>query len=127
MIADWPQWRKDELVLASGNGRVGSGLVSETEAVRVWMISLKPGERLPLHCHVLNYFWTATSEGQARSRYENGRVAESNYNIGDTRHYQFAAGERMIHDLENTGSGVLSFVTVELKIGSANTPLLLAQ
>jgi len=29
----------------------------------------------------------------------------------------------MIHDLENIGTGELNFVTVELKIGSANAPL----
>jgi beta-alanine degradation protein BauB len=116
----------DELTQASRNGRVGSRLVSETDAVRVWTIALQPGERLPFHCHMLNYFWTATSQGQARSHYEDGRVAETTYKPGDTRHYQFAAGERMIHDLENTGTTTLTFVTVELKIGSANAALALA-
>jgi hypothetical protein len=35
-------------------------------------------------------------------------------------------GERMVHDLENIGSTVLAFTTVELKLGSANAPLPLA-
>ena len=118
-------WRSAELEKAPFNGRVGHTLVSETDAVRVWVISLKPGERLPYHCHVLNYFWTATSEGSARSHFSDGRNSETRYRVGDTRHYVFGPGESMIHDLENTGTAPLSFVTVELKIGSANSPLAL--
>lgn len=121
--ADWPVWRKEELARNQKNGQVGGQLVSESEDVRVWLISLKPGERLPLHCHVLNYFWTATSAGRARSLFSDGRVAETTYKLGDTRHYRFAAGEQMIHDLENVGTDVLTFTTVELKVGSANAPL----
>lgn len=119
-------WRRAELEKAPLNGRVGHRLVSETDAVRVWVISLKPGERLPYHCHVLNYFWTATSAGTTRSHFSDGTAAESSVKAGDTRHYNFAAGEKMIHDLENIGATDISYVTVELKIGSANEPLALA-
>jgi beta-alanine degradation protein BauB len=123
--ADWPVWRKEELYRNEKNGQVGNHLVSENEELRVWLISLAPGERLPLHCHVLNYFWTATSPGRARSCYPDGRIAEMTYKLGDTQHYRFASGESMIHDLENVGTDRLTFTTVELKIGSANPPLLL--
>ena len=118
-------WRSAELQKALQNGRVGHVLVSETDAVRVWIISLKPGERIAYHCHVLNYFWTATAEGTTRSHFSDGKSAESSVKIGDTRHYRFAEGERMIHDLENIGTTPVSYVTVELKIGSANVPLVL--
>ena len=92
--------------------------------MRVWLISLKPGERLPLHRHVLDYFWTATSPGQARSHNADGRTSERSYAIGDTQHMGFAAGQSMIHDLENIGGTVLTFTTVEFK-QSANAPLAL--
>ena len=121
--SDWPVWRKEELARNQKNGQVGGLLVSETDEVRVWLINLKPGERLPLHCHVLNYFWTATSVGRARSHYSDGRIAETTYKLGDTKHYRFAAGECMIHDLENVGTDELTFTTVEMIIGSANAPL----
>lgn len=121
--ADWPVWRKEELYRNERNGQVGNHLVSENDELRAWLISLAPGERLPLHCHVLNYFWTATSAGRARSHYVDGRVVENSYKLGETKHYRFAAGENMIHDLENIGTDVLTFTTVELKIGSANGPL----
>lgn len=119
--------RKAEMQTAmAGNGMVGQRLLSETDAVRVWRIELKPGERVGFHKHVLNYFWTATSAGKSRSHYADGRRIDTEYALGTTRHYTFGAGESMVHDLENIGDTVLSFTTVELKIGSANAPLPLA-
>jgi uncharacterized cupin superfamily protein len=120
--ADWPVALKQELDRNRLNGRIGSRLVSETERVRVWLIHLKPGERLPLHRHVLDYFWTATAAGKALSHNIDGRTSERSYAIGDTQHMSFAAGQSMIHDLENIGDTVLTFTTVEFK-ESANSPL----
>jgi beta-alanine degradation protein BauB len=97
-------------------------LVSETERVRVWQLSLKPGERIGFHTHVLDYFWTAVTAGQARSHYDDGRMVEVSYLSGDTRHHQYGLGEFMIHDLENVGETELVFTTVEI-LDSANAPL----
>ena len=118
--------RDTELKAAmAGNGMVGQRLLSETDAVRVWRIELAPGERVGFHKHVLNYFWTATSAGKSRSTYGDGRSVDTEYALGTTRHYTFGLGESMVHDLTNIGDTVLSFTTVELKIGSANQPLAL--
>jgi mannose-6-phosphate isomerase-like protein (cupin superfamily) len=113
---------KEEFVARAGNGQVGSRLVSETERVRVWHLSLKPGERIGFHTHVLDYFWTAVTAGQARSHYGDGRTVEVSYLSGDTRHHRYGLGEFMIHDLENIGETELVFATVEF-IDSANAPL----
>jgi beta-alanine degradation protein BauB len=122
---DWPVWRVEELKQNMRFGRVGSKLLSEASNVRVWIIALQPGERMPFHCHVLNYFWVATSDGRSRSHYSDGRVSESSVKSGDTQHYFFGPGESMVHDLENIGDGVLTFVTVEVKAGSTNEPLVI--
>ncbi len=61
--AEWPGWRKAELVANTANPRVGTVLVSETPRARVWHLTLAPGERLPFHRHVLDYFWTVTRTG----------------------------------------------------------------
>ena len=102
-----------EMAANHANPRVGQTLVSQSERVRVWQIALAPGERLPFHKHVLDYFWTATRAGKARSHYGDGKVVDMAYAVGDTRHYHFAAGESLYHDLENIGAETLSFVTVE--------------
>ena len=113
---------KEEFVARAGNGQVGSRLVSETERVRVWHLSLKPGECIGFHTHVLDYFWTAVTAGQARSHYGDGRTVEVSYLSGDTRHHRYGLGEFMIHDLENIGETELVFTTVEF-LDSANAPL----
>ncbi len=118
----WTDALRADLAGAASNGRVGSHVVSESDRVRVWLLALQPGERLPFHTHVQDYFWTATSAGRALSRYSDGRVAERDYAVGDTMHFHFEAGQSMTHDLENTGDTVLCFTTVEF-FGSANTPL----
>lgn len=109
--------------LSPGYGMVGQRLLSETDTVRVWRIDLHPGERVPFHTHVLNYFWTALSAGRSRSAFADGKSVETSYEIGTTKHFTYSEGERMVHDLENIGDTILSFTTVELKIGSANAPL----
>lgn len=100
---------------------VGTKLVFETDRVRVWHLSLAPGERIGFHRHVLDYFWTATCNGRSRSRYADGRTFEMDHFAGETCHYTFDAGEEMVHDLQNIGTDRLSFVTVEF-MRSANAP-----
>ncbi len=120
-----PHWTPEfieELQQAGTNGQVGSALVSESDRVRVWLIEMQPGDRLPFHTHVLDYFWVATTAGRARSRYADGNVAEVEYDIGTTKHFHFEAGESMTHDLENIGDSVLCFTTVEF-LDSKNSAL----
>ncbi len=119
----WTEALRTELETAANNGQVGSRIVSETDRVRVWLIEMQPGERLPFHTHVLDYFWTATTSGKARSRYGVGQVVEAEYSVGNTRHFRFDKGEAMTHDLENIGDTVLCFTTVEF-LDSANAPLI---
>lgn len=116
--AAWPPTLVEDLACNQANGRVGCKLVSETALLRVWHITLAPGECLPFHRHVLDYFWTAVSPGRARSYYEDGSVHDYTYAAGDTAHFTFAPGEYMVHNLVNVGDARLSFVTVEHKTGA---------
>ena len=105
------------------NGCVGSELLSETEKTRVWMIRLKPGERIGFHRHVLNYFWTSVNGGHGRQHLMDGTTIEYSYYPGETRHETYGPGEFKVHDLENLGDDDLIFMTVESIEGSANKPL----
>lgn len=119
---DWDAAIRAEFERDQLNGRVGSTLVSQSERVRVWSLRLRPGERIGFHRHVLDYFWTAVSGGRSRSRYADGRILETEYPEGATRHFAFGPGEFMIHDLANVGDTELVFTTVEF-LDSANPPL----
>lgn len=118
----WPDWLKGEFQTNRDNARVGTLLLSESERVRVWHLAIGPGERVPVHRHVLDYFWTALNAGKARSHYHDGRTVETEYQPGDTRHYRFGPDTFMMHDLENIGDTTLAFTTVEF-LDSANPPL----
>jgi quercetin dioxygenase-like cupin family protein len=112
-FADWSDDVKRDFSTNSQNSRIGSKLLSTNERVRVWSINLEPGERLGAHRHALSYFWVALTSGCSRQHFEDGSTRIVTYVAGDTCHFDFDAAEYLLHDLENVGDGVLSFVTVE--------------
>lgn len=124
--ADWSAAVQDDFAANGHNPRVGTRLLSVNDRVRVWEIRLEPGERIGFHRHVLDYFWTAVTPGEAVSRQGDGTTVKATYSAGQTQHYVYGPGEYKIHDLENVGSTELVFTTVEF-LQSANPPLPVAE
>jgi quercetin dioxygenase-like cupin family protein len=122
--AEWPAAIKAEFDRESRqrNGCVGTELLSETDKVRVWIIRLKPGERVGFHRHVLDYFWTSVSGGRGRQHLMDGTTVEHEYAPGETRHETYGPGQYKVHDLENLSDREMIFNTVEF-LDSANKPL----
>jgi beta-alanine degradation protein BauB len=121
-FADWSPELRDELSSHTGNPLVGTRLLLEDAHARVWEIRLAAGERLAFHRHVLDYFWTCVSGGEAISRDGHGNTTSRSYGRSETQALSFEAGESMIHDLVNAGGEELVFTTVEF-LHSANDPL----
>ncbi len=124
-FADWSPELRDELASHTSNPLVGTRLLREDARSRVWEIRLAPGERLAFHRHVLDYFWTCVSGGDAISRDGEGNTHGRHYEVSETRALSFGEGESMIHDLVNSGTEDIVFTTVEF-LDSANAPLPLA-
>ena len=120
--AGWNEELATGFGTAQFSGQVGSRLVSETDRVRVWWLRLRPGERLGFHRHVLDYFWTCTTGGRARTNAVDGTVLMPVYTPGETKHLHFGEGDFMVHDLRNIGEEDLLFTTVEF-LGGANQPI----
>jgi hypothetical protein len=118
----WSDELKADFEANATSGEVGTRLLSESDRVRVWEIRLAPGERVHAHRHVLDYFWTAVNAGRSRQHTFDGTTREVSYDAGETRHYTFAEGEYLLHDLQNVGDTDLVFSTVEF-LDSANRPL----
>jgi hypothetical protein len=118
----WPDEVRQDFIDNEFNGEVGTRLLSESDRVRVWEIRLQPGQRVAAHRHVLDYFWTAINPGSSRQHTADGTTREVTYVPGQTRHFHFAGGEYLLHDLENVGDTELLFSTVEFR-DSANLPL----
>lgn len=122
--SEWPAAIREEFAreARNHNGCVGTELLSETEKVRVWIIRLKPGERVGFHRHVLDYFWTSVTGGRARQHVMDGSTIEHTYAPGETRHETYGPGEYKVHDLENLSGADMIFNTIEF-LDSANKPL----
>jgi uncharacterized cupin superfamily protein len=111
----WTPQLRQEFIDNAHNCEVGSTLLSETDRVKVWHIRVGPGERLPAHRHVLDYFWTALTDGQSLQHMDDGTTRAVSYRAGDTRHFTFPGDSYLLHDLCNDGSNELAFLTVEHK------------
>ena len=89
-------------------------MVYESNDMRVWHLHLSPGKTIPPHRHDRPYFWTVLTDGQGRSRYDDGRDITTTYKTGDTRHFPgLTTKSSFVHDLTNTGDTSLLFVTAE--------------
>lgn len=121
-FAHWPEGLHAEMLADLNNGCVGSILVSETPTMRVWHLRIAPGERCGFHRHVNRYFWTSLVSGHARGYFSSGDVQDANYYAGETQHYDYGAGDYMVHSIENIGETELIFTTVEF-IDGPNAPL----
>ncbi|MFE9445084.1 hypothetical protein ACFYO2_40365 [Streptomyces sp. NPDC006602] len=121
-FAGWTDELVEEFRVHAQDGHVGSRLLSEDPRVRVWEIRLAPGERWHAHRHVLDYFWTAIMPGRSIQHTHDGTTRAVEYEAGETRHFGFARGEFLLHDIENVGEADLVFTTVE-HLDSVNSPL----
>ena len=118
----WPNGLYEAMLSGHDNGCVGSVLISETDRVRVWHLTIPVGGRCGFHRHVNPYFWTALTAGTARNYVSSGAISEATYNAGETRHFHYGPGDQMVHSLENIGDTELAFTTVEFLDGT-NPPL----
>lgn len=93
---------------------VGTRLLFENDRIKVWDITLQPGERLPFHHHATSYFYRSHTEGLLRVSVPDG-AGEVYPTAADEVHFH-AIGRRdeVVHDLENAGETTVSFTTVEL-------------
>jgi predicted metal-dependent enzyme (double-stranded beta helix superfamily) len=104
----------DELAAGESNLRVGSRLLHEDALVRVWDITLAPGERLAFHRHRTTYLYRCQSGSRTRVRFPDGRGIEYESVRDEVHVHEIEQGQVVVHDLENAGDTVLAFTTVEL-------------
>ncbi|MCQ8828259.1 hypothetical protein [Streptomyces malaysiensis] len=125
-FARWSPELRKEFDNNADNGWIGQSLVQETGSLRIWETHLRPGERIPVHRHVLDYFWIALTGGRARQHSSDGTTHEISYARGQSRHFCCPEGRYHLHDLKNIGDDVLSFLTIETK-GGPNEPIQLPE
>jgi hypothetical protein len=105
---------RDELERASANRKVGTRLLYENDDLRVWDITLQPGERLPFHRHATSYFYRCTSAGRVRVHTPDGGSDEYDAPLDEVVFHEIGPDDVFVHDLENVGDTVVAYTTVEL-------------
>jgi len=110
----FPDVDAEELAAAATNYTVGTTLLLENEHVRVWDLTLPPGERTPFHCHRTSYFYRCDSGGRWRLRSIDGEVIHGEDAVGEVTFHELAPGETLVHELANAGHAPLRYTTIEL-------------
>jgi quercetin dioxygenase-like cupin family protein len=78
-------------------GPVGNRILFENDLVRIWEISLEPGEHLPQHYHALPYLVVTIEAAPVRVLEHDGQAYEPTDASGDVTFRE--AGQ--IHELQN--------------------------
>ena len=93
---------------------VGTRLLFENERIRVWDITLQPGERLDFHRHRTSYFYRCEAGGRIRVGTPEGDGAEYESPLDEVHFHEIGPDDLVVHDLENVGETTVRFTTVEL-------------
>ena len=100
------------------NRIVGTRLLFENDAVRVWEIALEPGERLPFHRHATSYFYQCHSGGRVRVGLLDGESVEYDSPADEVHFHEIGPDDLVVHDLANVGATLVTYTTVELLGGT---------
>ena len=92
-------------------GTIGNEILFENEKVRVWGLSLEPGEIQGWHQHHLPYVIVPLTKGDNLMRFADGRERETQETVGGVLWRE--AG--VPHELENRSSWTYKNVLIEIK------------
>jgi beta-alanine degradation protein BauB len=92
-------------------GPVGKRILFENDLVRVWEISLGPGEHLPKHYHALPYLVVTIEAAHVRVVEHDGRAYDPIDAPGDVAFRE--AGQ--IHELQNISTSQYANRLIEIK------------
>ena len=92
-------------------GPIGSHVLFENDAIRVWAVSVEPGSKQPWHRHLLPYLIVPLTGGEIEIESVDGTLRRPEEIVGQAVWRE--AGE--VHELRNVGASLYRNVLVELK------------
>lgn len=92
-------------------GAIGDDVIFENDTIRVWKLTLEPGEIQAWHKHDLPYLVVPLTDGDNLMRFADGRVRPTAEKSGDALWRE----PGMPHELENTGAATYANVLIEFK------------
>jgi quercetin dioxygenase-like cupin family protein len=103
-----------ELAVEQELGPIGSYVLFENDAIRVWAVSVEPGSKHPWHRHLLPYVIVPVTGGEIEIESVDGTLRRPKEIIGQVVWRD--AGE--VHELRNVGASIYRNVLVEVKAAS---------
>ena len=101
--------------------QIGTELLFENDRVRVWSLTLAPGEASPRHRHLGDYLFVHVTPGRIEAHEGDGAPELSECDTGFVQFTEVGSG--IEHYIVNRGAETLREVLVELKGPSqATTP-----
>lgn len=91
---------------------IGTALVFEDHAVRIWRIDLEPGEDAPWHTHELDYTTVVVQGGVVERENDDGTVDRFELEPGDVMRGKDGTIRHMVR---NVGQTTFANVIVEVK------------
>jgi quercetin dioxygenase-like cupin family protein len=92
------------------SGNIGTRVLADHEKVKLWELSLEPGESSEWHAHQNEYVFVVIEPSRLRAEYDDGTVHEDNSEAGDAVFL-----EPTTHRVTNVGSTRYRNIIVELK------------
>jgi quercetin dioxygenase-like cupin family protein len=92
-------------------GDVGTELLFENNSVKIWDLSLAPGQSSHWHRHDLDYVTVGLTESRMMREFEDGTVDES---LGSVGRYRFAE-KHGPHVVTNIGDAPHRNILIEIK------------
>ena len=96
-------------------GQIGKEILFENDHVRIWGLSLEPGEIQPWHRHDLPYIIVPLTAGDNIMRFADGRQRPTQETVGGVLWRE----PGIPHELENRSDWAYRNVLIELKNGAA--------
>jgi hypothetical protein len=93
--------------------QVGSEVLFENDRVRVWRLTLQPGEASPHHRHEHDYLFVNVTSADVELRQAGEEPSTEHFAAGYVEYSEVGSG--IEHHIVNKGPGVLEEILVELK------------
>lgn len=93
---------------------IGTELLFENEAVKVWVMDLAPGEASPYHRHTKDYLFVYTTPSKLAFVEPSGELGETR-EYGDGYVNYLTVGEGLTHQIRNVSDRPHRQVLVEFK------------
>lgn len=101
---------------------VGTEVLFENDNIRIWSMTLEPGESSPYHRHLHDYFYIYTTPSHITAHYPDDSEIARGYQEGFVNYS--VVGDGIEHHITNTGDERHNQIIIELKGASASqTPL----